>query len=112
MDGRAVHTRIFDITHFSRHLARSCHRRIRLALPVTAFGLVLSGCASIWNASDLVVWVQDQAVDQGCQRETIELDDWYTETAEGNVWRGTCKDPAGTSMSFGINVDSVWKPSK
>ena len=91
--------RTFDIRRFSRHLARSGYGRIRLALPVTAFGLLLSGCAGIWNASDLVVWVRDQAVDQGCRRETIELEDWYTETAEGNVWRGTY-------------VDSVWKPSQ
>ena len=83
-----------------------------LTLPVTALGLLLSGCTSIWNASDLAVWVRDRAVDQGCPRETIELEDWYTETAEGNVWRGTCKDAEGETMSFGVNVDPVWKPSQ
>ena len=87
-------------------------RSIELILQATAFGLLLSGCNNIWNAGDLAVWVQDRAVDQGCQRESIELDDWYTETAEGNVWRGTCRDSAGASMRFGINVDSVWKPSQ
>ena len=83
-----------------------------VVLQVTVLGLLLSGCTHIWNASDLAVWVQDRAVDQGCQRESIELEDWYTETAEGNVWRGTCRDSEGTSMRFGINVDSVWKPSQ
>lgn len=88
------------------------NRLMGLILQATAFGLLLSGCTNIWNASDLAAWVQDRAVDQGCQRESIELDDWYTETAEGNVWRGTCRDSAGTSLPFGINVDSVWKPSQ
>ncbi len=87
-------------------------RLIGLVVQATAFALLLSGCARIWNASDLAAWVQDRAVDQGCQRESIELEDWYTETAEGNVWRGTCRDSAGASMRFGINVDSVWKPSQ
>jgi len=40
------------------------------------------------------------------------LDEWYTETAEGNVWRGTCRDARGNPKSFGIDVDPVWKPSK
>lgn len=87
-------------------------RAAGLILPATVFCLVLSGCSSIWNAGDLAVWVRDQATDRGCQRETIALEDWYTETAQGNVWRGTCSDAEGSPTSFGINVDSVWKPSQ
>jgi hypothetical protein len=78
----------------------------------TIVALFVFGCSSIWNASDLAAWVRDRAVQQGCQRETITLEEWYTETAEGNVWRGTCCDGQGNAKSFGINVDSVWKPSK
>jgi hypothetical protein len=74
----------------------------------------LAGCTStsIWNAGDLAVWVRDRAVDQGCQRETIKLDDWYTAEAEGNVWHGICRDPKGNEKAFGVYVDPVWKPSK
>lgn len=85
---------------------------LKLAFLPAAVTLIISGCSSgIWNASDLVVWVQDRAAEQGCQRETIELEDWYTETADGNVWRGTCKDAQGHGKSFGIDVDPVWTPS-
>lgn len=92
------------------------HKRISGASARTAsvaFGVVLllSGCTNIWNASDLAVWVEDRAVAQGCLRETIELDEWYEQTPEGNVWRGTCRDPEGEHKTFGINVDSVWTPS-
>lgn len=91
-----------------------CRARAGLAPALVAFGLVLimSGCTSIWNASDLAVWVRDRAVDQGCQRETITLDEWYVQTAEGNVWRGACRDARGNSESFGINVDAVWTPAE
>jgi hypothetical protein len=81
-----------------------------MLLAATA-ALLLSGCASIWNASDLAVWVRDQAVKEGCQRDTIEIEAWYTKTDRGNVWRGTCTDDNNQPMAFGINVDSVWKPS-
>jgi hypothetical protein len=74
--------------------------------------LLLCACSSIWNASDLAEWVRDRAVEQGCQRETIHLDEWYTETAEGNVWRGSCRDAQGNTKTFGIDVDPVWKPSQ
>jgi hypothetical protein len=75
--------------------------------------LILSGCASsIWNAGDLAHWVRDQAVKQGCERETIVLEEWYVQTDEGNVWRGTCNDTEDQERTFGINVDSVWKPSR
>ena len=95
-------------TGHQRHSARALSTSPLLAIGVV---LVLSGCASIWNASDLAVWVKDRAVAQGCQRETIELDDWYELTAEGNVWRGTCRDIGGNPKTFGINVDAVWTPS-
>ena len=84
---------------------------LRSATMVISFVLVLSGCTGIWNASDLTVWVKDRAVAQGCQRETIVLDGWYEQTAEGNVWRGTCRDIGGNPKTFGINVDAVWTPS-
>lgn len=73
--------------------------------------LLVSGCSDIWNAGDLAVWVQDRAVEQGCRRETIQLEEWYTETTEGNIWRGTCQNAQGNTKSFGINVDPVWTPS-
>ena len=85
---------------------------LKLAFLATAVALFLSGCSTIWNASDLAVWVRDRAVEQGCQRETIELEEWYTETAEGNVWRGTCLNAQDNTKSFAINVDPVWTPSK
>ena len=95
-------------TGHQRHSARALSTAPLVAIGVV---LVLSGCASIWNAGDLAVWVKDRAVAQGCQRETIVLDDWYEQTAEGNVWRGTCRDIAGNPKPFGINVDAVWTPS-
>lgn len=61
---------------------------------------------------DLAVRVRDRAVEQGCQRETIKLNEWYTKEAEGSVWHGTCRDTQGNAKSLGINVDAVWKPSK
>lgn len=85
---------------------------LKLSALFAAVTLFMSGCSSIWNASDLIVWVQDRAVEQGCQRKTIELEEWYTKTTDGNVWRGTCRDTNGNAKSFGINVDPVWTPSK
>lgn len=81
------------------------------AVLVAAVVIFISGCATIWNASDLAVWVRNRAVEQGCQRGTVVLDEWYTRTAEGNVWRGTCRDEGGHAKPFGIPVDSVWTPS-
>jgi len=73
---------------------------------------LLSGCSDIWNASDLALWVKDRALEQGCLRETIELDDGYSETADGNVWRGTCRDAQDDTRALGTNVDPVWTPSQ
>ena len=86
-------------------------RHIQTTILAGAF--FLSGCtSSIWNAGDLVQWVKNQAVLEGCQRDTIVLEEWYIESDEGNVWRGACKDTKGQQRNFGINVDSVWKPSQ
>jgi hypothetical protein len=87
------------------------HTRTR-ALAVAAAVVLAGGCNEVWNASDLAVWVRDQAAEQGCERETVVLDEWYTEEPEGNVWHGSCRNrETGEEMRFGINVDSVWKPS-
>jgi len=87
-------------------------RRASLSAAVALPVWMLSACSDIWNAGDLAVWVQDRAVEQGCQRETIALEEWYSETTEGNVWRGTCRDTQGHRKSFAINVDPVWTPSE
>ena len=100
-----------NVKYFRGHHECIGRASSRSATMVISFVLVLSGCASIWNASDLAVWVKDRAVEQGCQRETIVLDDWYGQTAEGNIWRGTCRDIEGNPQTFGINVDAVWTPS-
>jgi uncharacterized protein (DUF2147 family) len=74
---------------------------------------VSMGCASqIWNASDLIDWVKDRAVEQGCTRQSIELKDWYEKGPDGNEWHGSCiSAKTGKAMNIRINVDSVWKPS-
>jgi len=78
-----------------------------------ASALALSACNSyISSAGDLVRWVKAQAIEEGCQQGTIVLDQWYTQTDKGNVWRGTCKGPDGKKRYFGINVESVWKASQ
>ena len=82
------------------------------ALTLSAAAVLAGGCNDIWNASDLAVRVRDQAVEQDCERETVVLDEWYTEEPEGNVWHGSCRHrETGEELRFGINVDSVWKPS-
>ncbi len=75
--------------------------------------LAMQGCMpKIWNAGDLVEWVKEQAVQQGCRIESIELEEWYRETDEGNVWHGTCRDTADRPMDFAVDVDPVWTPSQ
>jgi hypothetical protein len=82
---------------------------------MAAFALMLSsvGCVKqIWNASDLTDWVKDRATEQGCDRNTIVLKEWYEKGADGNEWHGNCVDSkTGKRKDFLINVDSVWKPS-
>jgi hypothetical protein len=93
------------------HTRRKTSLHARTA--ILACALALSGCNSyISNAGDLVRWVKDKAVEEGCQQGTIVLDQWYTQTDKGNVWRGTCKGPDGKKRYFSINVDSVWKASE
>lgn len=82
-----------------------------IAVVATAGALV--GCSNqIWNASDLVVWVKDRAVEKGCERQSIELKEWYDSDKSGNTWHGSCvSTQTGKRMTFGIDVDPVWKPS-
>lgn len=88
---------------------RAAFRRVSLS---AAGSLFLTACSGIWSAGDLAIWVRDRAVEQGCQRETIALEEWYTTEAGGNVWHGTCRDSRGNAQTFGINVDPVWTPSE
>ena len=83
-------------------------RGVSLAMAIC---LSLGACSGIWNLGDLAVWVPDRAVEQGCQRETIELEERYTDESDGNVWRGTCVNAQGEEQPFEINVDPVWTPS-
>ena len=54
----------------------------------------------------------DEAVKQGCERGSIQLDEWYKAESTGNVWHGTCLDrELGEPMRFAVNVDTVWTPS-
>ena len=86
---------------------------IRRAASCFLPALLASGCLNvIWNAGDLAEWVRDRAVEQGCERESIELDEWYTSENGKNNWHGRCLKQAGSQrMEFSINVDSVWTPS-
>lgn len=99
----------FLITCFDRYFSSI---KLKLATLAVISALFMFGCVNIWNAGDLAVWVKDRAVEQGCRRGTIELEEWYTETDEGNFWRGTCQDAKGGTKSFEINVDPVWTPSE
>ena len=94
-------------------MKRTFPRRIGVGLAVTLPVLLAAGCgSSIWNASDLANWVREQAEKKGCERESITLDEWYTEGPDGNAWHGNCVERgSGRRMTFAINVDRVWKPS-
>ena len=73
---------------------------------------VLSGCTQISECGDLARWATQEAVDSGCVPDTIELNDWYSATAEGNVWFGECVDAqSGDMVELAIDVDCVWTPS-
>ena len=82
-------------------------------------GLILSflmlSCSTrdkIWNASDLEIWVREQAVEEGYQKESIQLDDWYKKEDSRLVWHGEGIETAsGKKSSFGIRVDEIWTPS-
>ncbi len=74
--------------------------------------VLLTGCGQIWNAGDLVEWVEQQAVLGGCDADSIELADWYVEKDGANVWQGTCvNEESGATMKLEIGIDSVWTPS-
>ena len=74
----------------------------------------VAGCSpQIWNASDLIEWVESQAVKEGCDPATVELDEWYSEREDGNHWLGTCVDQdSGETVTFSIGIDAVWTPSE
>ncbi|MEN8678701.1 MAG: hypothetical protein ABF391_01515 [Akkermansiaceae bacterium] len=66
----------------------------------------------IWNASDLEVWVRDQAVEKGYRKESIQLEDWYRKEGEQLFWHGEgVEASSGKKSSFSIRVDKVWTPS-
>ena len=83
-------------------------------MPLIACAALLAAACSndIWNAGDLADWVRDRAVEQGCERNSLELEDWYRTEAGKNNWHGSCVSRGdGEKMTFAINVDSVWTPS-
>ena len=84
-----------------------------LVICISLAASLACGCSNnIWNAGDLAAWVKDPAVEQGCRRESIQLDDWYRSEAGANDWHGRCVNrDDGEQMSFAINVDAVWTPS-
>jgi len=87
--------------------------RLRLATLRSLVIPLITACTNdIWNAGDLAEWVRDQAVVQGCERDSIELEDWYRSESGSNNWHGQClkQDGAG-QLDFAVNVDSVWTPS-
>ena len=88
-------------------------RAAHLTMACLLFAFLATACMNdIWNAGDLADWVRDQAVEEGCERESIELDEWYTSENGRNNWQGHCqKHQGGEQMKFSINVDSVWTPS-
>ena len=76
--------------------------------------ILLNACvgANIWNAGDLAKWVRKQAVKDGCESKSIELDNWYHSDQGKNIWSGNCTHAeSGKSMRFNIPVDKVWTPS-
>lgn len=86
----------------------------RFTLPALVLAvLLLAGCWQIWNASDLVDWVREQAVAAGCDPATIELADWYVQQNGANVWPGSCVNAqTDARMELAIGIDRAWKPSE
>lgn len=89
----------------------------RLLRACVGFALtLLIACTArdrIWNSGDLAAWVRDQAVEQGFQRESVEIEDWYREEGDGRlVWHGKGrKEGSEAAEDFAIRVDPVWTPS-
>ena len=53
-------------------------RAMNRAIQAVAFALLLTGCGhDIWNAGDLVKWVRNEAVKNGCDPASVQLADWY-----------------------------------
>lgn len=75
--------------------------------------ILLYGCGQVWNGADLQAWVVQRALEQGCNSETLLLDEWYTQESEKLIWYGQCtNDKTGEEVKLAIPVDSVWSPSK
>lgn len=87
------------------------HLKIGL-LTLTLFASFLMSCSqssAIWDGGELREWVKVQAAEQGRDRSTIQLENWYRSESGGNVWHGTCTDSeTGKTRKFAIPVDSVW----
>ena len=84
------------------------------AIQVLALALLIAGCGpSIWNASDLAVWVRNEAVKKGCDPATVRIADWYVNRGGENVWPVECVHRESREpMKLDIGVDKVWKPSQ
>lgn len=96
------------------HLMHTVFRQVSVSIPAMAVAaLLVAGCSNdIWNAGDLAVWVRDRPVEQGCERSSIELEDWYRDEGGKNIWHGNCLDRDNRErVDFAIDVDPVWTPS-
>jgi len=52
------------------------------------------------------------AVEQGFQRDSVQLDEWYREDGGQNVWHGRgINSKTGKKSEFEVPVDRVWTPS-
>ena len=86
-------------------------RAMNRAIQAVAFALLLTGCGhDIWNAGDLVKWVRNEAVKNGCGPASVQLADWYVAKNGQNVWPVECTHrQTGESMKFDVGVNKVWK---
>ena len=97
---------------FSRKAMAPC---LRWLLPALVVMLVMSACSprdKIWNAGDLIEWVRSEAVKQGYQPDSIELEEWYREEGDQLIWYGRgIREGSNQESEFSIRVDEVWTPS-
>lgn len=86
-------------------------RAMNRAIQAVAFALLLTGCGhDIWNAGDLVKWVRNEAVKNGCDPASVQLADWYVAKNRQNVWPVECTHrQTEESMKFYVGVNKVWK---